>query len=184
MWDYIKTDLVPLFTDASGCSPLARAAVRFGFHDAGAWDIHQTSGGADGSILLSETEYLRTENAGLSGIRTTLFGIYNKYKTDFDISAADLVQFAHNVAVVVCPLGPRQLTFVGRPDANSPAEVLLELFTNKTIYDADLVALIGAHTTANQFFFDPSQAGKPLDSTPGVWDVLFYNEVLSGAPPA
>jgi catalase (peroxidase I) len=191
VWDFIKTDLVSLY---AGCGPLARAAVRFGFHDAGAWEQGSANGGADGSLLLSETEFLRTENAGLATIRGSLTTIYLKYKS-FGISAADLVQFSHNVAVVTCPLGPRQLTFVGRPDftsenptgllpdANSPSETLIELFQNKTIFDVDLVALIGAHTTANQFFFDTANAGQPLDSTPGVWDVKFYSEVLAGAPP-
>jgi manganese peroxidase len=87
------------------------------------------------------------------------------------------------------------MTLVGRPSsfqANvdgllpnqaSPADELIGLFQNKTISFVDLIALIGAHTAAQQFFVDTTKAGQPLDSTPGVWDVKFYSEVLAGAPP-
>jgi hypothetical protein len=198
IWSYIKDELVPLFKEVDGtCGDIARSVVRFGFHDAAAWNTAQTHGGADGSLLLSATETSRSENAGLDVAKKALLPIYFKYKS-YGISAADLVQFAHNVAVVVCPLGPRSLTYVGRPewkpsdgenptgllpDANSPADVLLDLFSNKTIGEVDLVALLGAHSTAKQFSFDTSKAGMPLDSTPGVWDVAFYAEVLNGTAP-
>lgn len=116
IWSYIKDDLVPLFTECDGtCNDVARASVRFGFHDAGTWKIGMTSGGADGSLLLDPSEVQRSENAGLDRARNALLPVWQKYKS-YGISAADLVQFAHNVAVVVCPLGPRSLTYVGRPD--------------------------------------------------------------------
>jgi hypothetical protein len=198
IWSYIKDDLVPLFLNTDGtCGDVARSAVRFGFHDAAAWNTAQTHGGADGSLLLSTTETSRSENAGLNVAKSALLPIYLKYQS-YGISAADLVQFAHNVAVVTCPLGPRALTYIGRPewkesdgenptgllpDAKSPADVLIDLFGDKTIGEVDLVALLGAHSTAKQFFFDASKAGQPLDSTPGVWDVAFYSEVLNGTAP-
>ena len=102
----------------------------------------------------------------------------------------------HNVATITCPLGPPVLTFIGRPDqstadppgllpnVSSPAEVLIQLFADKTFSSTDLVALIGAHTAAKQFFVDPALAGEPLDSTPGVWDVEFFSETLAATPPA
>lgn len=102
----------------------------------------------------------------------------------------------HNVATITCPLGPRILTFVGRPDqstsdpegllpnVDSPADVLIQLFEDKTFSSTDLIALIGAHTAAKQFFVDTALAGEPLDSTPGVWDVEFYSETLAATPPA
>jgi manganese peroxidase len=188
-------DLVKLFTDCDGtCNPLARAAIRMGFHDAGAWHLNASYGGADGSLLLSPDEIDRSENNGLQTWRNKALEILAKY-APFGVGAADLVQVAHNTAVVVCPLGPRTFTYVGREDsaeANLPgllpspfsdADTLIELFDNKTISFLDLTALIGAHTTANQFFVDPSKAGQPLDSTPGIWDVKYYQEVLNGAPP-
>lgn len=198
IWSYIKDDLVPLMTERDGtCNDFARNAVRFGFHDAGAWEQTSTHGGADGSLLLEDSEVSRPANFGLEVSKNILGPIYERYRS-YGISAADLVQFAHNVAVVVCPLGPRSLTYIGRPDwqagnqpnedgllpdANDSADNLLALFARKTIGTVDLVALLGAHTSAKQFFFDPSQAGLPLDTTPGVWDVAFYAEVLNGTTP-
>lgn len=147
-----------------------------GFHDAGAWDKTSTSGGADGSLLLSSDEITRSENNGMQTVRIALLKVLAKYAVH-GIGGADLVQFAHNVAVVVCPLGPRQITFVGRddkltsdnigllPDTKASAASLIELFAEKTFTVIDLISLIGAHTTAKQRFVDTSKAGQPLDST-------------------
>lgn len=165
-----------------------------GFHDAGAWSKTSGSGGADGSLLLSVDEITRSENNGMQNIRIELLKVLAKYALD-GVGGADLVQFAHNIAVVVCPLGPRQITFVGRddkatsdntgllPDPNSAAPDLIELFAEKTFTVIDLISLIGAHTTAKQRFVNTSRAGEPLDSTPGVWDVAFYGETLAPTPP-
>lgn len=196
VWDYIQKDLVKLFTNADGtCNSLARKAVRLGFHDAAAWSKTSGSGGADGSLVLSWDEINRSENNGMQGIRTKALGILAQYAL-WGVGGADLIQFMHNVATVVCPLGPRVLTFVGRPnrytsdptglipDTHAPASDLVDLFQNKTINIKDLIALIGAHTTAQQFFVDPSKAGQSLDSTPGVWDVKFYSETLAANPPS
>ena len=117
-----------------------------------------------------------------------------KYK-DNGVGAADLVQLGANVATVVCPLGPRVRTFIGRKDdsrlpppnllqdVNADADSLIALFENKTIRANGLVALVGAHTTSQQRFFDPSRALDPQDSTPGTWDVLFYNHTLDPNAP-
>jgi hypothetical protein len=185
--------LVELFTETDGtCNALARAAVRLGFHDAAAWSKTTGPGGADGSLLLNANEITRSENNGLQDIRSKGLELLQKYGT-YGVGAADLVQFMHNVAVVICPLGPRQLTFVGRdssalvppqgliPDTKAPVTDLLNLFLNKTIGTIDLISLIGAHTTATQRFVDPTGPG-PLDSTIGIWDVAFYSEVLAPAP--
>jgi hypothetical protein len=64
------------------------------------------------------------------------------------------------------------------PFTHQSPDELFSLFEDKTIHAEDLVALLGAHTVAKQQFDDPSQAGAALDSTPGVWDVTFYNETL------
>lgn len=77
-------------------------------------------------------------------------------------------------------------TYVGRKDSfvaedstllpgtkQSP-EFLTELFAAKGFSAVELAALLGAHTASQQFFDDPTQAGKPQDDTPGVWDVDFY----------
>lgn len=100
--------------------------------------------------------------------------------------------FAGNHAIVTCPGGPVVKTFVGRkdsktpapdgllPDVNAPAADLFQLFQAKGFNAVDLAALLGAHSTSNQFNFNTTAAavGKPQDSTPGVWDVKYYSETL------
>jgi hypothetical protein len=99
------------------------------------------------------------------------------------------------VATVVCPLGPRIRSFVGRkdnptlppdgllPDVNDSADSMVALFERKTIKAHGLAALVGAHTTSQQRFFDKQRALDPQDSTPGVWDVKFYGQTLQNNPP-
>ncbi|TDZ62061.1 Versatile peroxidase VPL1 [Colletotrichum trifolii] len=195
IWKYIANDMTNTFRGKSGrCTDLARAAVRLGFHDAGGWSKFTGDlGGADGSIILSPDEMNRGENRGLEEIVAQTRIWFNQYK-QFNIGMADLIQFGANVATVICPLGPRIRTYIGRKDSsqNCPesmlppvtgsADFLIELFENKTIRPHGLTALIGAHTTSQQRFVDPSRAGDPQDSTPGVWDVKFYKETLGSAP--
>ncbi|KAI8241458.1 Versatile peroxidase VPL1 [Colletotrichum sp. SAR 10_96] len=196
IWKYIADDLATTFRGESGrCTDFARAAIRLGFHDAAGWSKGTGNlGGADGSIVLSSSEASRVENKGLEEIIEQTKTWYNKYK-QYGISMADLIQFSANAATVVCPLGPRVRTFIGRkdssvaappnllPDVNSPADALIDLFNNKTISSYGLISLIGAHTTSQQRFVDPSRSGDPQDSTPGVWDVKFYSETIGNAPP-
>lgn len=143
-----------------------------------------------------------------------------------DFGMADLIQMGANVATgkdrrpvvpasvsqrtVTCPLGPRVRTFVGRrdnirpsnpgllPDARDSAEKLISLFGAKTISPHGLVALVGAHSTSQQRFFDRKRAldpqvrrgrqtyllwiNKKQDSTPGVWDTLFYAQTTENKP--
>jgi hypothetical protein len=192
VYHYLSLDLVAYFTDpiTGQCNQNARAAVRLGFHDAGPWSRTSGRGGADGSILLAPTEYQRPVNNGLQAIRTKALALLLEYGI-FGVTAADLVQFMATVATVTCPLGPRIRSFVGRetssidnpdglmPNANDDAATIIDMFEDKTIFPIGLTALVGAHTSANQFFFDRTQAGKPLDDTPGVWDVRFYGDVLN-----
>lgn len=195
IWKYIADDMVKAFRGKSGrCTDFARAAVRLGFHDAAGWSKSTGDfGGADGSIVLAAEETARGENLGLAEIveQTKLW--HNEYKK-YGVAMADLIQWGANVATVVCPLGPRIRSYVGRKDSTVPAprglippvtgsaDFLIELFENKTIKPHGLTALIGAHTTSQQRFVDPSRAGDPQDSTPGVWDVQFYKETLGSAP--
>lgn len=92
-------------------------------------------------------------------------------------------------------MGPTVQVFVGRkdsaqanpegliPNPQSSGEDLVKLFQEKGISPTELTALIGAHTASKQFVFDPSKAGTPLDSTVGVWDVKFYQQVLQKTAP-
>jgi catalase (peroxidase I) len=158
VWKWISYEMTAKFNGTSGrCTKYARGAVRLGFHDAGVWSNTSSYGGADGSILLTN-EIDRTENDGLEAIADVMKAWYNKYNK-YGVSMADLIQFGANVATVVCPLGPRIRSFVGRkdnakagptgllPDVNDSADKLIKLFQAKTIDPHDLTALVGAHTT-------------------------------------
>jgi hypothetical protein len=193
VWKYIADDMVKVFRGKSGrCTKWARSAVRLGFHDAGGWSkgTANLGGGADGSIILNPIELTLSENKGLQDIAGKVQEWYDKWHTTKGFTAitmADMIQWSATVATVVCPLGPRVRSFVGRkdsnvqnprllPDPNQPADFLIELFENKTIRPHGLTALVGSHTTSQQFIVNTSRAGDPQDSTPGVWDVLFYGE--------
>ncbi|CAI6340055.1 unnamed protein product [Periconia digitata] len=193
IWAHVSKTLTELFVDGNGqCNDNARSAVRFGFHDAGAWRKGLDFGGADGSLVLSDVEINRRENSGLAGWRNKVKELVKK----FDVGVADFVQFAATHAAVSCPLGPHMRVFVGRPDSSrtapenlipSPfgtADELIQLFQDKSISPHDLVALLGAHSTSKQRFVDPQRAGAPQDTTPGIWDVLYYKETLQQNPPA
>lgn len=199
VWRYVADDMYQFMAGSSGrCTKWARAAVRLGFHDAGTWSKATASqgGGADGSIILAGEEIGRFENRGLQEVAARFAELHGKYKAmGWNIGMGDFIQMGANVATVVCPLGPRIKTYVGRKDSANPApagllpspfapaDQLIQLFKDKTIGPHGLVALLGAHTTSQQNFVNVSRAGDPQDSTPGVWDVLYYKETLSDRSP-
>lgn len=196
IWAYIAQAMAAMFQGGAGrCNGFARASVRVAFHDAAGWSKSTGGGGADGSIVLSEVELSRPENRGLQEIAGVIRGLYAEYRPFAAITYADLIQMASTVATVTCPLGPRVRSFVGRrdnatpappgliPNVHSDADTLIALFRDKTIGPRGLAALLGAHTTSQQFFVDPARAGDPQDSTPGVWDTLYYWQTVGPAPP-
>jgi len=159
---------------------MARSAIRIAFHDCASWKTSMgTNGGCDGSLYLAK-EYTRSENAGLENV-VPQFG---QMAESYNVSVADFFQFAAAHAVLSCPLGPTVQTFVGRkdsstanpsglvPDPRASADSLVKLFEDKGVSPAALAALLGAHSASKQFEFDPAQAGKALDTTPEVWDVV------------
>lgn len=191
-WSYVAQELTSYFTGPTGrCNSAARLAIRLGFHDAGPWSSSaaaagQDFGGADGSIVLSGSEVDRTDNNGLQSIIAQI----PVWTEKFGVGTADMIQFAAKHAVVTCPLGPRTRVFVGRIDSSTPAltgqmpsatqsaDTLINLFQDKTVIPHDLAALLGAHSVSQQFFVDTTQSGFSQDTTPGVWDVNFYNDTL------
>ncbi|OLN87540.1 Versatile peroxidase VPL2-like protein 2 [Colletotrichum chlorophyti] len=194
VFKHFSDDVAPSFQDSQGCTDIARAAIRLGFHDAAGWSKNTGDlGGADGSIVLAAEEIKRAANAGLEDIVAQMKVWHGKY-AQFGAGMADLIQFAATAATVQCPGGPRIKTFVGRKDSSVPApdgllpdphdsaDKLIALFGNKTISPPGLAALVGAHTASKQRFFDPSRADAPQDTTPGTWDTLFYQQTVSGAP--
>ncbi|KAF2496869.1 heme peroxidase, partial [Lophium mytilinum] len=183
VWKNISSELSTMFagTLALSCTDDALAAIRAGFHDCFPGD-----GGCDGSLILAN-EYSRTENNGLADISQKLAALASKY----GVGTADMISFAASHAIVTCPLGPITQTFIGRtdsttaapegalPDHTESAEAILAKFTAKGFSALDLVALLGAHSTAKQFFVDPARAGASFDATPGQWDVTYYGQVVT-----
>ena len=82
-----------------------------------------------------------------------------------------------DAAILLCPGGPKVKTFIGRtdttvsarpgglPDVFDSAANLAALFARKGYSQAELAALLGAHSTSTQAFVDPAQANKSQDST-------------------
>ncbi|KAI8936622.1 hypothetical protein NX059_007021 [Plenodomus lindquistii] len=172
-----------LKSDFAGCNSLSHAAIRAPFHDC-------INNACDGSLILTD-ECSRSENAGLQAVCNYLLSVTNQ----FSVSAADTIQFAAAIAISACPLGPRVRALVGRsssdrpapegliPSSRDPVEDIIGAFEAKGISSGELVALLGTHSVAQQRFDDPSRAGTPLDSTPWLYNVLFYKETLSGTAP-
>jgi hypothetical protein len=175
------------------CNDLARAAIRAAFHDCGTWDSTQGfHGGCDGSLFVGVTpdvELNRTINLGLQRIAPVLTGLASKYGT----SVADMIVFAANAATVLCPGGPAVTTYIGRadnttsapagllPDVNSAAADIVNLFAAKGLSATDLAALLGAHSTATQLFVNTASSNASLDTTPGAWDVVYYQQTYNYA---
>ncbi|KAK1594614.1 peroxidase [Colletotrichum navitas] len=203
VWTQVNAELNSLFLDDGGqCTALARGAIRALFHDCGSWDESQgQDGGCDGSLLVGadpDVELDRVENSGLQAVAGTLRDLATRYGT----TAADMIVFAGNAAIFLCPGGPKVTTYIGRADSTKsakagglpspfdPPETLLGLFKAKGLDAEALAALLGAHSTSTQSFVNASQAGAPQDSTPGKMDVAYYKQTHdfatagAGAAPA
>lgn len=180
IWSNVATELQSSFAE---CGRDAHQAIRVPFHDC-------INNGCDGSFIAAD-ECSRSENAGLNNICTKLKGWTAKY----NVSAADMIQFAAATAIAVCPLGPRVRALVGRMDSLEAAtegqiprskdsvKSILAAFSAKGFSADDVVALMGTHSVAVQVNDDPSQAGKSLDSTPATYDMKFYSETKEGTAP-
>jgi hypothetical protein len=180
VWTEVSSELQTVF---AGCGKDAHGAIRAPFHDC-------INNGCDGSLILTD-ECGRAENAGLSDICGKLKG----WSTKYNVSAADIIQFAAATAIAVCPLGPKVRALVGRKDSSNaapegvipssrdPVSKILSAFNAKGFSADDLVALLGTHSVAVQVNDDPSQAGKSLDSTPSTYDTKFYKETKDGTAP-
>ncbi|KAJ7642416.1 heme peroxidase [Mycena polygramma] len=171
------------------CGDLARASVRLAFHDAGPFSSALQAkglpnGAADGSMLTDVNEVKRTENSGLGPIVAALTPLPAR----FNVGPGDVLHLAGVLGVLACPGGPQIKTLVGRPlpknlapdnllpNPNSPVKVLTDRFADMGFSIREMMALMGAHSTAKQRFVNPSLAGETLDSTPEIWDVRFYSE--------
>jgi hypothetical protein len=186
--------------DATGrCTDLARAAIRFAFHDAATFSTKlpfyaPAAGGADGSLLLSANEINRADNAGLHDYYTTLTQNFAAYRSaGYCVGAADLIQVVGSLGVLACPGGRIGRVSVGRTDTSTDApdgllpqafgagsshDTILQLFLDKGFSARDLAALVGAHSTSKANFQTANgiPAGVSQDDTPGLWDVEYYNQ--------
>ncbi|KAL7629018.1 hypothetical protein AAE478_000536 [Parahypoxylon ruwenzoriense] len=175
VWTDVAADLKSTFVGSDGkCTDDARAAIRLSFHDC----FPST---CDGSIILSSECTDRGENTQLVGICSTLADKV----TQFDVGAADLIQFA----AAACPGGPMVPVKVGRPDSSEPditsqmispnanATTIIAAFAAKGFSVTELVALMGAHSTAKDL------NGDALDTTVGDMDMTYYTETAEGGAP-
>lgn len=187
VWKYVAEKMEEDFKGSTGrCNEFARQAIRLGFHDAGTWSKTEGGGGADGSFVLAG-EIARPINRGLEEINNKMWQYYHDFHK-YGAGMADLIQMGATVGAVVCPMGPRIRSFVGRndscdpapdgrlPQAHQDAEPLIALFEDKTIDRGDLITLLGVHTIGQQRFEDPLRAGDPQSRTAGVWNTNFYLE--------
>ena len=158
------------FISEENCAPIM---VRLAWHDSGTFDASVRSwpgcGGANGSIRFDE-ELGHGANAGLRKAITFLKEFKASYPT---VSWADLIQLASAVAIE-CTGGPRIPLRVGRtdtsageqcpkegnlPDAKPPfgdgspdaPSHVRAVFYRMGFDDADIVALMGAHTLGRAF---------------------------------
>ncbi|EDU39540.1 versatile peroxidase VPL1-like [Pyrenophora tritici-repentis] len=180
VWTKVAAELQ---ADFAGCTADAHQSIRSSFHDC-------INNGCDGSLVLTD-ECGRAENMGLSKICTKIQG----WATKYDVGVADMLQFAAAQGISACPLGPKVPILIGRKDSSvaaplhsvpgsrDPLDSILAAFSAKGFDGKDVVALMGTHSVAFQFFDDPSQAGKTLDSTPNVYDTTFYKETKDGTAP-
>ncbi|KAI9158250.1 Versatile peroxidase [Paramyrothecium foliicola] len=196
IWKHIADEMRDSMIGTAGrCNNFARAAIRMAFHDAGTWSKKTgRAGGADGSILLAGECETRRSNNGLHHICAQMRIWYEKYKA-YGVTMADMIQMSATVGTVVCPLGPRIRSYVGRKDSSVPspegtlpgpkasADEILAKFADKTISAAGIVALLGSHTTSQQHHVEPTRKGDPQDSTPGVFDTRYFQETLDPNAP-
>jgi len=179
VWTQISQDLTNLFLTDAQCNNDARAAIRAVFHDCFPGE------GCDGSLALPE-ELARTQNQPMAATVTKLKSLADQY----DVGVADMIAFAGSHAVVTCPQGPIVTTYIGREDTDVPApdgqlppanvtgDDALQHFSAKGFTAQDLAALIGAHTASRQFNTDPTQVGASQDTTPGIWDIVYFVQTL------
>jgi L-ascorbate peroxidase len=157
----------------------APAHVRLAFHDAGTFDQRTRTGGANGSIRLTD-EVRRAENTGWG---QECLALLNEARQRFpDVSWADLVAVGAAAAIARCG-GPTISVGLGRSDATEPAPahrlpggyegpaLLRTLFGRMGFSARELVALAGAHTLGH------TQRVAFTDE-PWVFSNAYYGELL------
>src|SRR5579864_177418 len=145
----IRTQLVDLMPIEH-----APAHLRFAFHDAGTYDASTHTGGAHGTIRL--TEQLR--RCGNTGWGHACLELLDEVKADHpEVSWADMIMIGGSGGVLRCG-GPETNLGLGRVDWDVPAPgnrlpggfegagMLKRMFARMGLSMRDLVVLAGAHT--------------------------------------
>ncbi|KAF1950119.1 heme peroxidase [Byssothecium circinans] len=177
VWASIAADLQSSMMSQGTCTNLARQTVRLSFHDC-------FPGSCDGSIILANECTTRVENNRMVEICDTLGAAAPSY----NVTTADLIQFAAAIGIASCSSGPITSFYAGRtdsftasltgqvPGANANANALVSQFAAKGFTTTELVALTGSHTIGRN-------RGGAIDSTIGKWDSGFYGQVSKGTAP-
>jgi len=186
VWTSVRDDLIANRFDGGECGEEVHESLRLTFHDAiGFSRSGQVGGGADGSIItFSDIEQQDGANLGTEAAADEMRDFATRHNTTF----GDMIQFAGAVAVALCPGAPRLEFLAGRPPATVPAakglvpepfqpvQTLVSRFNDAGLTAAEMIALLASHTVAAQDHVDPSVAGSPFDSTPGIFDTQFFVE--------
>ncbi|KAJ3147434.1 hypothetical protein HDU86_007984 [Geranomyces michiganensis] len=187
LWTTVRNDILRDVFEGK-CNDNAKRAIRLMFHDAGTYSRTYKDGGADGSLLLFPSELARPDNAGLEEVVEALIPIVKKR----NVGAADVTQLSGALATVICDMGPQMPFRVGRYDAVAPNpenrlpnvhdtvdNIVARFLDMDPRLDHIMVsALLGAHSTGKQRHTDLERVGFPLDTTPDVWDILYYSEAM------
>lgn len=200
-WTDVAADLKTSFITNGDCNDDARAAIRLAFHDC-------FPGSCDGSIILSDECTARGENTQLVDICSTLGDKATQYSVGtadlIQFAAGEFLaytpllpfflwlMFVSHIAfgIAACTNGPVVSIVVGRTDSSDAnaedqmpgptddAASIVSAFAAKGFSVTELVALVGAHTTAKDL------AGDGLDDSTSEWDTDFYTETADGTAPS
>ncbi|XP_042497078.1 putative L-ascorbate peroxidase 6 isoform X1 [Macadamia integrifolia] len=142
----------------------AAGVLRLAFHDAGTFDMDDTSGGMNGSIVY---ELDRPENSGLKKSVKILEKAKSEAGIIQPVSWADMIAVGGAEAISICG-GPTIPVQLGRLDSMLPdpegklpqesldASGLKQCFLRKGFSTQELVALSGAHTLGSKGFGNPT----------------------------
>jgi L-ascorbate peroxidase len=158
----------------------APSHLRLAFHDAGTYDARSNTGGAHGTVRLTD-EVRRAENTGWG---QECLALLDEAHTQFPaVSWADLVAVGAAAAVEKCG-GPVIELGLGRTDGVAPSPthrlpggyegvgLLKRMFVAKGLTVQDLVVLSGAHTLGHT-------QRKPFTPEPWVFSNSYYVQLLA-----
>ncbi|KAI1767294.1 putative class II peroxidase [Hypoxylon sp. FL1150] len=203
-WTDVATDLKSSFITDGDCNDNARAAIRLSFHDCfpGACDgsiilsdecTTRTENTQLVDICSTLGDVATQYDVGVADLIQFAAGEFPALgRRPLLSSVLPQAHFFRYLAfgIASCANGPVISVLVGRtdnstanaadqiPGANDDAATIVSDFAAKGFSATELVALVGAHTTAKNL------NGVGLDDTTTVWDTDFYTETANGTAPA